>query len=143
MKRYMLDTNTVSYLLKGVPSVAKRVVQESMASLCISSITEGELLFGISKRPEAKRLHRAVSEFLNRVGVVPWDSAAAESYGKTRAEMELRGKVIAPLDLLIGCHALSLDYVLVTNDKTFVQLKGLEIEDWTKLNRWRRKTAHW
>lgn len=131
MKRYMLDTNTVSYLLKGLPSVTKRLVQEPMASLCISAITEGELLFGIAKRPDAKRLHRAVSEFLNRVEVMPWDSAAAGRYGKTRAEMELRGKVIAPLDMLIACHATSLDFVLVTNDKAFAQMNELEIEDWS------------
>lgn len=132
MKQYMLDTNTVRYLLRGVPAVTKRLIQKPMASLWISAITEGELLFGIAKRPEAKRLHRAVSEFLNRVEVVPWNSAVAERYGKTRAEMELLGKVIAPLDMLIGCHALSLDYILVTNGKTFVQLKGLEIEDWNQ-----------
>lgn len=44
MKRYMLDTNTVSHLLKAHPTVARRMVEVPMASLSISAITEGELL---------------------------------------------------------------------------------------------------
>jgi tRNA(fMet)-specific endonuclease VapC len=130
MNRYMLDTNTVSYFIRGVPLVTKRVVQHPMASLCISAITEGELLFGLAKRPEAKRLQKAVAEFLKRVEVLPWDSVAAEHYGVTRATMEQRGKTLAPFDMLIGSHALSQKLVLVTNDKAFAQIEELETEDW-------------
>lgn len=60
MTRYMLDTNTVSRLLKGLQTVAHRVVAVPITSLCISAITEGELLFGLAKRPDAKVLHFAV-----------------------------------------------------------------------------------
>jgi tRNA(fMet)-specific endonuclease VapC len=38
---------------------------------------------------------------------------------------------IAPLDLMIASHALSLDVVLVTNDGGFAQMEGMEVEDWT------------
>ncbi|MHB1590000.1 MAG: PIN domain-containing protein [Sulfuricella sp.] len=131
MKRYMLDTNTVSHLLRGHPAVARRVVAVPMASLCISAITEGELLFGLAKRPAAKQLHVAVREFLRRVDVLPWDSATAEHYGTVRADMASQGKILAPLDLLIATHALSVDAVLVTNDRTISQMADLHIEDWT------------
>jgi tRNA(fMet)-specific endonuclease VapC len=131
MRRYMLDTNTVSHLLRAHPSVARRVVAVPMASLCISAITEGELLFGLAKRPVAKQLHVAVREFLRRVDVLPWDSAAAEIYGTVRADMARQGKVLAPLDLLIATHALSVDAVLVTNDQAISQMDNLHIEDWT------------
>ena len=49
MKRYMLDTNTVSHLLKGHPLVIRRVTAVSMASLCISAVTEGELRYRTGK----------------------------------------------------------------------------------------------
>jgi len=126
----MLDTNTVSHLLKGYPAVARRVVAAPMPSLCISAITEGELLFGLAKRPEAKRLHTAVRELLRRVDVLPWDSATAERYGPVRADMERRGKTLAPLDLLIATHALRTGAVLVTNDRAFGNVAGLQVEDW-------------
>ena len=135
MTRYMLDTNTVSHLLKKHPVVARRVVAVPITSLCISAITQGELLFGLARRPEATALHGAVREFLRRVDVLPWDTAASEVYGPARAAREREGRVLAPLDLLIGSHALSTDAVLVTNDRAFGHLPGLQIEDWTEESR--------
>lgn len=132
MTRCMLDTNTVSHFLREHPKVTKHILNVPMASLCISVITEGELLFGLAKRPEAKRLHFAVHEFLRRVEVMPWESSAAELYGTARANMESLGKTLSPLDMLIGSHALSISAILVTNDQTFHHMTGLQIEDWTK-----------
>jgi tRNA(fMet)-specific endonuclease VapC len=131
MKRYMLDTNTVSQLLKVHPAVVRRVVAAPMASLCISVITECELLFGLAKRPDAKRLHIAVRQFLRHVDVLHCDSAIAERYGAVRAEMEKKGKALAPLDLLIAAHALGVSAVLVTSDRAFKQVSNLKLEDWT------------
>ena len=123
----MLDTNTVSHLLREHPAVVRRVVEVPMSALCLSSITEGELLFGLAKRPEAKRLHHAVGELLRRVDVLPWDSAVAERYGPARAEMERQGKTLAPLDLLIAAHALDVGAVLVTNDGAFSHVARLQV----------------
>jgi tRNA(fMet)-specific endonuclease VapC len=129
--RYLLDTNTISQLIRAHPAVSRRVTATPMASLCMSAITQGELLFGLAKRPDATRLHRAVRELLRRVDVLPWDGAAAERYGTVRVAMIRLGKVLAPLDLLIAAHALSLDAVLVTNDSSFGMVETLPIEDWS------------
>ncbi|MDD2661781.1 MAG: PIN domain-containing protein [Methylococcales bacterium] len=79
----------------------------------------------------AKRLHVLVQELLRRVDVLPWDSSIAKQYGTVRADMERRGKILAPLDLLIAVHALSVGAVMVTNDQAFSQVADLFIEDWT------------
>lgn len=131
MSRYLLDTNTVSHLLRRHPAVVQRVVATPMAALCISAITESELRFGLARRPEATALHRLVDEFLCRVDVLPWDSAVASEYGPVRARAQREGRVLAPLDLLIGAHARSIGAVLVTNDQAFGQLPDLVVEDWT------------
>ncbi len=131
MKRFMLDTNTVSHLIKQHPSVVRNVVAVSMPSLCVSAITEAELHFGLAKRPGAKRLHLAVQELLRRVDVLPWDSAVAKHYGAVRAILERRGKTLAPLDMLIATHALGAGMILVSNDRAFGQLAELQVEDWT------------
>lgn len=131
MKRYMLDTNMVSYFIKAHPTVVARVVGTPMPNLCISAITEAELLFGLAKLPQAKRLHDAVSEFLLRVDSLPWDSSVTHQYANVRAEMKKQGKVLAPLDLLIATHALSTGAILVTNDQAFAQVPTLQLEDWT------------
>ncbi|HQC97715.1 MAG TPA: type II toxin-antitoxin system VapC family toxin [Aquabacterium sp.] len=125
----MLDTNTVSHLLKRHPAVARRVLSTPITALCISAVTQGELLFGLARRPEATALHAVVREFLRRVDVLPWD--AAEVYGPARAASQRQGRVLAPLDLLIGTQAMAVGAVLVTNDHAFAQVDGLQVEDWT------------
>ena len=131
MTRYLLDTNTVSHLIKKHPVVARRLVQVPITAVCISAITQGELLFGLARRPEATTLHKLVWEFLRRVDVLPWEAATAQAYAAARAAMQREGRVLAPLDLLIGTHALSLQAILVTNDQAFGHLQRLQIEDWT------------
>ena len=130
MTRYMLDTNIVSCLVKMDPMATRRAREVPIASLCISAITEGELLFGLAKRPEAIRLHAAVREFLRCVDVLPWDDGVAEHYAQTRAALERQGKTLAPLDLLIASHADSLGAVLVSNDHAFRLMGCLRVENW-------------
>ena len=128
---YMLDTNTVSHAVKLHPVVAQRVVETSMASLCVSAITAGELWFGLAKRHEASRLGALVIEFLRRVDVLPWDHSAAERYGALRAELERAGRPLGSLDFLIAAHALTAGAVLVTSDRALTRVSGLQVEDWT------------
>lgn len=127
----MLDTNIVSHVLKGHPAVTDRLLAKPMGALCVSAITEGELLFGLAKRPAATRLRLAVAEFLSRVEALPWDSAAARRYGETRAAVVRDGRIVAPLDLLIAAHAQSIGAVLVTNDRAIGRIDALRVEDWT------------
>lgn len=127
----MLDTNMVGHLINQHSAVVRRVLDVSMAALCISAVTKGELVYGLEKRPEAIRLHRAIAEFLRRVDVLPWDRHAAARYGGLRAAIQRNGKTLASLDLLIAAHSLQAAAVLVTNDKAFAHVPGLGIEDWT------------
>ena len=128
----MLDTNMVSHFIRGTNNVRNNVVSVPMSELAISAITEGELLFGLAKKSDAKELSRVVHEFLIRVDVLPWDSAAAECYGVLRADMQKKGKALGNLDMLIAAHALALGVVLITNDLAFRHVEGLKITDWTQ-----------
>lgn len=128
--RYMLDTNTVSHILRSDPAVTSRLLAVQMSSLCISAITESELLFGIAKRPEATRLERAVREFLRRVNVLPWDSTVTELYGTLRASMVAKGQILGALDMLIAAHAVAASATLVTSDQAFQMMDKLATLDW-------------
>jgi tRNA(fMet)-specific endonuclease VapC len=86
--RYLLDTNTVSYVIKGNrPRVRERLLRVPMAEVGISVITEAELLFGLVRRPDATKLKTVVEEFLLRVEVLPWNSGAAQQYARIRAAL--------------------------------------------------------
>jgi tRNA(fMet)-specific endonuclease VapC len=127
---YLLDTNTVSYLIKRHPVVTQRLLAVPMHTVFVSAITAGELAFGLAKRPEAKALKAAVGEFLRRVEVLPWDNAVAQTYGKLRAEQQRQGTPLAPLDTQIAAHALHAKAILVSSDQAFLQVTGLVVQDW-------------
>lgn len=128
---YMLDTNTVGFLIRGHPAVLQRVTQTPPGMLSISAVTKGEIMFGLHRRPTARALHTAVTEFLRRVEVHPWDSDVADTYGAMRAELQRLGRSLGPFDMLIGAHALFLGIVLVSNEQGFRSVPSLNLEDWT------------
>src|ERR1700694_4871380 len=131
--RYFLDTNTVSYIIKGNrPRVRERLIRVPMAEVGISVITEAELLFGLARRPDATKLKTVVEEFLLRVEVLPWDSGAAQQYSRIRAMLEGGGEPMGNLDLMIAAQALASGLVLVSSDAVFRRVKGLKIEDWSR-----------
>src|SRR3954470_6143070 len=127
----MLDTNTISHLVRQHPTVARHMVAVPLASVCISAITAGELLYGLAKRPDAVRLQAAVTEFMRRIEILQWDFSTADRYGNLRAAVDRTGRSLGSLDLLIAAHALAVGAVLVTNDRAFSQITQLQIEDWT------------
>jgi tRNA(fMet)-specific endonuclease VapC len=130
---YMLDTNTVSYIIKGEPiTIREHLRQTPMSTICISTITEAELLRGVAKKPKAIKLAIAVHEFLLRIEILPWDSKAAQSYAQLRTTCEKEGKSLGAMDMLIAAHSVAAGTTLITNDKAFYNIKHhLPLEDWT------------
>ena len=130
--RYLLDTNTASYVIKGnFPRVRERLTRLAMSEVGISTVTEAELRFGAERLPSAARLRLAITEFMEAIRVLPWDSPAAEQYACLRTALERSGTPVGNLDLMIAAHALAIKAVLVTHDRVFRHVKGLNTEDWT------------
>lgn len=130
---YLLDTNTVSYLIKRHPQVTQHLLAVPMHSVCISAITAGELAFGLAKRPEAVALKAAVNEFLRRVEVLAWDDAVAQIYGTLRTQLQSQGISLSALDMQIAAHALHVKANLVSNDKAFKNIDQLSVTSWLKI----------
>ena len=128
--RYLLDTNTVSHLIKRHPQAIQRLLAVPMHSVCISAITAGELAYGLAKRPEAVALKTVVNEFLKRVEVLPWDDGVAQTYGALRAQLQSRGITLAALDLQIAAHALHMKATLISSDNAFKNARALQLENW-------------
>jgi tRNA(fMet)-specific endonuclease VapC len=133
-QRYILDTHTSSDIIKGKSAaIEERLYNVPMAAICISAITEAELLGSVAKKPEAKTLPVAVKEFLLRVEILPWDSDAANAYAQLQSACEKEAKSLSTLDRLIAAHSIAAGAVLVTNDKSFYNVAHhLTLEDWTK-----------
>ncbi|HEY1464123.1 MAG TPA: type II toxin-antitoxin system VapC family toxin [Terriglobales bacterium] len=131
--RYLLDTNTASYIIKGnIPNVRERLRRVPLAEVGISSVTEAELRFGAERTPQNSRLAIAVEEFIIRLEVLPWNSESAKQHAILRASLEKKGEPMGNLDMMIAAQALASDLRLVTHDRAFKRLTDLQVEDWTK-----------
>ncbi|MEN9873262.1 MAG: hypothetical protein RL186_159 [Pseudomonadota bacterium] len=128
---YVLDTNAVSALLRRHEPICTHAARVPLTALAISSVTAGELHFGLAKRPEATALAQLVHEFLRYTDVLPWTDQIAPHYGTLRAALERAGQPIAPLDLMIAAHALALNATLVTADRALARIDALRVEDWS------------
>ena len=124
---FMLDTNTVSYIIRGQSRNARQKLESLSGNdeVCISAITEAEVRYGLAKRPMKDDVREKIERFLDTIDIQPWDSDAATEYGIMRAKLEAGGRTLANMDLQIASHARSLGTVLVTNDKAFVNADGI------------------
>jgi tRNA(fMet)-specific endonuclease VapC len=127
---YMLDTDTVSFALRGVGEVSARLLERTPSELCMSAITMAELRFGADKR-RSKKLHGLIDCFAATIAVVPFDQEAAVRFGLVAVALARQGTPIGNYDTLIAAHALALDLALVTNNaKHFKRVDGLRTENW-------------
>jgi tRNA(fMet)-specific endonuclease VapC len=133
MPRYMLDTDTCSYIMKrSNEALLRRLQKIPVSEVCISVITKSELLFGVEVSPSRQRDQAALDAFLQYMDVLDFPDEAALHYAKIRADLHKLGKMIGANDLLIAAHARSLDLILVTNNvKEFKRVRNLAIENWT------------
>ncbi|WP_159588547.1 type II toxin-antitoxin system VapC family toxin [Chelativorans xinjiangense] len=131
MSPYLLDTNTISFAASGrSPAVLRRVAGHSPSRLCVSSVSYGEIWFGLYRRPEAIRLREATNDFFAEIEILPWTPRTAHTYAQLRTDMERSGKSLTALDMLIAAHALEVGATLVSSDRAFRFVPGLQVENW-------------
>lgn len=131
MLKYMLDTNIAIYVIKRRPIEALATFNRYADMMCISTITEAELLHGAEKSQQREHNLRQVADFLSRLEVLPYTSKAAGHYGDIRADLERKGKPIGVNDLHIAAHARSEGFILVSNNlHEFKRIDGLRLENW-------------
>lgn len=132
--RYMLDTNICIYAIKHKPEqVFIRLQEHDPMDICISSVTYAELVHGVEKSKAVEKNRVALALLFANIEIMNFDSLAAESYGKIRADLEKAGTPIGPLDTMIAGHAKALGYTVVTNNtKEFERVKGLKLENWAE-----------
>jgi tRNA(fMet)-specific endonuclease VapC len=128
---YMLDTDVLSYALRGEGRVLEHISNHGRSELCISSISLAELRFGVVRRAST-RLDRIVRALAEQIQVLSFDVRCAYQYGVVAAKLEAEGRRIGKFDMLIAAHAISLDATLVTNNVAhFERIRGLRVENWT------------
>lgn len=136
MIHYMLDTNICIYIAKKKPiEVLSRFEGLTIGQVGMSTVTYGELLYGVQKSQYAKKAMKTIEELIGLIPPLPIPTEAGRYYGQIRFTLEKAGKPIGNNDLWIAAHAMALNVVLVTNNvKEFHRIPHLKIENWVDTN---------
>ncbi|MBR3722473.1 MAG: type II toxin-antitoxin system VapC family toxin [Selenomonadaceae bacterium] len=129
---YLLDTNICIYAMKDkFPQLTKKLFEITPTEICISSVTVGELAYGVAKSKQKERSKYVLDIFLSAYNILPFDEEDAIVFGKIRALLNNQGTPIGPYDLQIASQGVSKGLVVVThNVKEFCRIPNLNFEDW-------------
>ena len=129
---YLLDTNIISYWMRGDEKVIGRIKRHAPLDLAMSTVTLAEILYGIEKSPIKKRERRhKINQISSLLGLYSFDEAAAEEYALIRVQLETEGRVISERDTQIASIALANKLTVIThNIKEFGRIGKLKSEDW-------------
>lgn len=129
---YLLDTDTcIAFLRRHRPALSRQFAAHTPEEIVVAAPVRGELFYGAARSQDPARARQGVDAFLARFTSLPFDDAAADTYGRIRADLASSGSPIGPNDLLIAAIAITASGTLVThNTRKFGRISGLVLEDW-------------
>ena len=128
---FLLDTSVCVGAIRRRPDVERRLRGYDPSDLAVSVVTVLELLFGagISQAPEQNR--QQVEAFLSGITVLDLKRESTERAAATRIAMRRAGLSVSDFDLLIAATAMVHERTVMTSDRNFLRIPGLQVEDWT------------
>ena len=131
MKKYLIDTNTCIYYIKGKYNLNKTFEKVDPDNCFISEITLAELKFGVENSEKKDKNQKALDNFLTGVKIVPIFHSL-DLYAKEKSRLRKVGTLIDDFDLLIGVTSVTHNLTMVTNNTDhFKRIRGITLEDWT------------
>jgi len=130
--KYFLDTNICIYFLKGQhPKLLNKMMTMHPDDIKIPSMVAAELFFGAKKSVKFLKNKEMIKRFLSPFEIVPFDDISSIFYAKIRSDLEKKGGMVGPNDLIIASTVLSNQGVLITNnEKEFRRINELQVENW-------------
>lgn len=132
---YLLDTNTVSELMRANPRSLSKLKEHSPQTVRIAQPVIAEISFGLKRLPRSKRTTLLESRWqLYKKELLPiaWNDDVSESFAIIKATLYKRGEPLEDIDIAIAAHAVAHDMCLVTNNtKHIKRIKGLILDDWS------------
>jgi tRNA(fMet)-specific endonuclease VapC len=129
---YLPDTNAwIAYINPGDSPVKSQFRARPPADIAFCAVVKAELLYGAYRSTRQEDNLRLLATLFQLFKSLPFDDAAADAYGRIRADLTARGTPIGPNDLMIAAIALAHHLILVThNVREFGRVEGLHLEDW-------------
>ena len=133
MMHYLLDTNIISYFIKGINASLVQRMQAGVDAqdMAISVITRAELRYGVEMMNKFDKRRKRIDLLLEELPAIPWSIKAADEFGRIKAHLHRQGTPNGDLDTQIAAHALAEKLILVThNTRHFENVPNLKLEDW-------------
>ena len=130
---YLLDTDTVIYILKGHPTVEQNLQghPHDPMKLCVTTLME--LYYGAYKFQKVTSNLAKVRTLEGSLEILPVGQEVVEIFGMEKAKPEHHGAPLDDFDLLLGCCALAHNLTLVTNNvRHFKTIDGLKVVNWAE-----------
>ena len=105
-------------------------VMAGVEAVYLPSIALGELYYGAFHAAAASIQRTRVQELEADSEVVSPDPATAQVYGRIKAELRARGRMIPDNDLWIAALALQHGLAVMTRDTHFAEVAGLATLGW-------------
>jgi tRNA(fMet)-specific endonuclease VapC len=132
--KYVLDTNTVSLLMKGDSAVAGQLAARPRTEVLLPQPVIAEIEYALARLPRSNRKTRLRKRFTALLGEMiraEWTDAVSLSFGEIKADLETRGVRLEDFDVAIAAHALAYGATLVTDNISHMsRIQGLPIENW-------------
>ena len=123
----LLDTNVLIDLLEGRSSAVEGFGRDP--NLLTSVVVLGELYYGANKSSRPAENTARVDALLPRIGVLSCDLDTARHYAAIKEHLRTKGKPIPDNDMWIAAVAKQYGLILVSQDKHFAQVDGLNWEE--------------
>ncbi|MGQ0486271.1 MAG: tRNA(fMet)-specific endonuclease VapC [Hyphomicrobiales bacterium] len=131
MLSFLLDTDICIHALKRRSRALAERFAANDGRLAVSDVTLFELCHGAERYAEPQQRLAIIESFTARLGMLAFDSRAAQHAGQIRAMLERQGQTIGAYDVMIAGIARSQGLVLVTNNvREFSRVEGLRVEKW-------------
>lgn len=131
---YLIDTDIIIYSLKNDKIVQQNFIVNENIPKFISIITYGELLFGAKKSTHVDKNTAVAYRIKELFPILQIDLPIIETFSDLKAKAQKSGRPLDDFDLLIAATALTNNLTIVTNnEKHYSQIKGLTIENWSKI----------
>ncbi len=125
----VLDTDTISYYLRGSEAVKKQFILHQ-SELASTAVNYAELIYGLKKRDNKKYLPQVELIFEN-IKVYMFDKKSAKLFGALKANMQKKGIVVADMDLMIASIAIANGETLISNNLGhFSKVELLDVVSW-------------
>ena len=129
--RLSVDTNAVIAYREGIPTVCAFV--EGADLLFLPVVVFGELLYGALNSAKPQKNEQITHKFSAQSVLIPIDDAIAIRYATVRLQLKKIGRPIPENDIWIAATCLEPGVPLLTRDRHFDHIHGLEVINWEEV----------